>query len=277
MSDSLRPHELQHARLPCPSLSPGVCSKSCPLNRWYYLTISSSVTPFSSYPQSFPASGSFPMSQLFASGSQSIEASASVLPVNIQDWFPLGLMALIYFQSKGFSTVFSRGCSETPRALSIDPSPSVYTLPPLPQLRDPILWASVQLQLPWDSGTPPVLPKPPNTWLLPQQGGGSQPLALSCLPQIPAPRQVCSRHSIKASLGRVRMEGAQGPCQACREWAGSPSSLRTQKYLTLLFPLPQHMDKNSVRMTIGSKNTQRAGRISQEHHKFCPAEVINTK
>ena len=97
MSDSLQPHGRQHTRLPCPSLSPGVCSSSCPLSQWYYLTISSFVIPFSSCPQSFPASGSFPMSQLFVSGGQSIgvSASASVLPVNIQDWFPLRLTGLI--------------------------------------------------------------------------------------------------------------------------------------------------------------------------------------
>ena len=92
VSDSLRPHGLQHARLPCPSPTPGACSKSCPLSRWCHPTISSSVVPFCSCPQSFPASGSFPMSQFFSSGGQSIgaSASASVLPVSIQDWSPLG-------------------------------------------------------------------------------------------------------------------------------------------------------------------------------------------
>ena len=90
-------HGLQHARLPCPSLSPGVGSNSFPLSWWYYPTISSSVTSFSSGLQSFPASGSFPVSQFFASGDQSIgtSASASVLPVNTQDWFPLALTSLI--------------------------------------------------------------------------------------------------------------------------------------------------------------------------------------
>ena len=85
-------HGLRHARSPCPSLCPGVCSNSCPLNRWCHPTVSSSVTPFSSCPQSFPASGSFLMSQLFTSAGQSTGASAlaSVLPMNIQDWFPLG-------------------------------------------------------------------------------------------------------------------------------------------------------------------------------------------
>ena len=95
MSDSLRPHGLQHAKLPCPSLSPRVCSNSCPLSRWGHPIISSSVTPFSSCHQSFPASGSFPMSHLFASNGQSIEALASVLPMNIRGWFPLKLTGLI--------------------------------------------------------------------------------------------------------------------------------------------------------------------------------------
>ena len=109
MSDSLQPHELQHARLPCPSLSPRVCSNSCPLSQWYYPAVSSSVTPFPSCLQSFPASGSFPMSRLLASGHQSIEVSASVsvLPMNIQGWLPLGLTGFISLQSKGLSRVFS--------------------------------------------------------------------------------------------------------------------------------------------------------------------------
>ena len=105
MSDSLRPHGLQHSRLLCPPLSPGVCLNSCPLSRWCYPTISPSVAPFSSCPQSFPASGSFPVSQFFTSGSQSTGASvsASVLPVNIQGWFPLGSTGLISLLSKGLS------------------------------------------------------------------------------------------------------------------------------------------------------------------------------
>ena len=107
--DSLQPHESQHARPPCPSPTPGVYSNSCPLSRWCHPTISSSVVPFSSYLQSFPASGSFPRSQFFVSGGQSIGASAlaSVLPMNIQDWFPLGLISLITLQSKGLPRVFS--------------------------------------------------------------------------------------------------------------------------------------------------------------------------
>ena len=107
MFNSLRPHGLQYARLPCPSPPPGACSNSCPLSWWCYPTISSSVTPFSSCLQSFPASGSFPTSQLFTSDGQSIGASVSVLPINIQDWFPLGLTGLISLLPKGLSKVFS--------------------------------------------------------------------------------------------------------------------------------------------------------------------------
>ena len=105
VSDFLQPHGLQHTRLPCPSLSPGVCSHSCPLSRWCYPAISSSVIPFSSWPQSYSASESSPMSQLFASSSQSIRASASasVLPVNIQGRFPLWLTGLISLLSKGLT------------------------------------------------------------------------------------------------------------------------------------------------------------------------------
>ena len=106
--DSLRPYGLQHARLPCPSPTPGVCSNSCPSSQWCHPTISSSVIPFSCL-QSLPASGSFQMSQFFASGGQSIgvSASASVLPMNIQDWFPSGWTDWISLQSKGLSRVFS--------------------------------------------------------------------------------------------------------------------------------------------------------------------------
>ena len=108
MSVSLQPHGLQHARLPCASPTLRACSNSCPLSQWRHPTISSSVIPLFSCPQSFPASGSFPMSQFFSSGGQSIgvSASASVLPVNIQDWFPLGWTGWISLQSKGLS-VFS--------------------------------------------------------------------------------------------------------------------------------------------------------------------------
>ena len=109
VSDSLIPHGLQHTRLPCPSSAPGGCSNSCPSSRWCHPTISFSVVPFSSSLQSFPASGCFQRSQLFASGGQSVgvSASASVLPMNIQDWFPLGLTSWISLQSKGLSRVFS--------------------------------------------------------------------------------------------------------------------------------------------------------------------------
>ena len=100
---------IQHTRLPCSSLSSGVCSNSCPLHRWCHPTISYCVVPFSSCPQSFSASRIFPVSWLFTSGGQSIRASAStsVLPMNIHGWYPLGLTGLISLQSKGLSTVFS--------------------------------------------------------------------------------------------------------------------------------------------------------------------------
>ena len=108
VSDSLPPHGLQHAKLPCPSPSPRVCSNSCPLSHCYHPSISCSVIPFS-YLQSSPASGSFPMSQIFEPGGQNVGASAltSVLPVNIQDWFPLGWTGWTSLQSKGLSRIFS--------------------------------------------------------------------------------------------------------------------------------------------------------------------------
>ena len=109
MSDSLWPRGLRQARLPCPSISPRVCLDSCPLNQWCHPTISSFVMPFSSCLQFFPASESFPVSQLFTSGSQSTVTSvlALVLPLNIQDWFPLRLTGLIALESKGLWRVFS--------------------------------------------------------------------------------------------------------------------------------------------------------------------------
>ena len=109
MSDSLWPHELQHARPPSPSPNPGVYPNPCPLSQWCHPTISSSVIPFSSCPQSFPASGSFQMNQLFISGGQStrVSASTSVLPKDTQDWSPLGWTGWISLQSKGLSRVFS--------------------------------------------------------------------------------------------------------------------------------------------------------------------------
>ena len=109
MSNSLQPHGLQHAMPPCPSPTPGVYSNSFPLSRWYHPTISSSIVPFFSCLQSFPASGSFSMSQFFTSGGQRIgvSASTSVLPMNTQDWAPLGWTSWISLQSKGLSRVFS--------------------------------------------------------------------------------------------------------------------------------------------------------------------------
>ena len=109
VSNSLRPHELQHTRPLCPSPTPGVHSNSRPSSQWYHPVISFSAVPLSSCPQSLPASGSFPMNQLFASGGQNIEvsASASILPMNIQDWSPLGWTGWISLQSKGLSRVFS--------------------------------------------------------------------------------------------------------------------------------------------------------------------------
>ena len=124
MFNSLGPHGLQHAGLPCPSLSPWVCSNSCSLSQWCHPTISSSVVLFSSHLQSFPASGSCPMSQLFASGGQSIgaSASASVLPMIIQDWFPLGLTSLISLQTKGLSRLFSNTTVQKHQFFSTQPS-----------------------------------------------------------------------------------------------------------------------------------------------------------
>ena len=107
VSDSLWPHGLQHTRLSCPSPTPGVYSNSCPSSQWCHPTISSSIAPFSCL-QFFPASGSFPTSQIFSSGGRSIGVSASsVLPMNIQDWFPLGWTGWISLQSKRFSRIFS--------------------------------------------------------------------------------------------------------------------------------------------------------------------------
>ena len=109
VTHSFQPHGLQHARLPCPSPTPRAYLNSCPLSQWCHPTISSSVIPFSSCLQSFPASGSFQMSQFFTSGGQSVRVSAStsVLPMNVQDWFPLGWTAVISLQEKGLSRVFS--------------------------------------------------------------------------------------------------------------------------------------------------------------------------
>ena len=121
VSGSLRPHGLEHARPPCPSPAPWVYSNSCPSSRWCHPAISSSAVPFSSCPQSFPASGSFPMSQLFPWGGQSIgvSASASVLSMNTQDWSPLGWTGWISLQSKGLD---SQESSPTPQFKSINSS-----------------------------------------------------------------------------------------------------------------------------------------------------------
>ena len=121
---SLQPHGVQHARLPCPSPSLGACSNSCPLSQWCHPTILSSVIPFTSCLQSFPASGYFLMSQFFVSGVQSIGAAAlgSVLPMNIQDWFPLGLTGLISLLSKGLSRVFSNSTVGKHQLLGVQPS-----------------------------------------------------------------------------------------------------------------------------------------------------------
>ena len=125
--DSLRSHEPQHARPPYPSPTPGAYSNSYPLSRWCHPPISSSVIPLSSHLKSFPTSGSFQMNQFFASGSQSIgvSASTSVLPMNIQDWFPLGRTGLISLQSKGLSRVFSNATVQKHQFFSAQPSSPV--------------------------------------------------------------------------------------------------------------------------------------------------------
>ena len=124
VSDSLRPHEPQHTRPPCPSPTPRAYPNSCSLSRWGHLTISSSVVPFSSCLQYFPTSGSFQRSQLFVLGGQSIgvSASASVLPINTQDWFPWGWTSLISLQSKGLSRVFSNTTVQKHQSFCTQPS-----------------------------------------------------------------------------------------------------------------------------------------------------------
>ena len=135
MSDSLRPHKQQHARPPCPSPTPRVHPNSCPLSQWCHPAISSSVIPFSC-PQSFQASGSFQMSQLFASGGQSIgvSASTSVLPMNTREWFPLGWTGWISLQSKGLSRVFSNTTVQKHQffraQLSSQSNSHIHTWPP---------------------------------------------------------------------------------------------------------------------------------------------------
>ena len=124
VSNSLRPHGLWQARLPCPSPSPGVCSNSCPLSQWCHPIVSFCVVPSSSCPQSFPASEFFLVSWLFSSGGQSIGASvsASVLPMNIQGWFPLGLTGLISLLSRGLSRLFSITTVRKHQLFSAQPS-----------------------------------------------------------------------------------------------------------------------------------------------------------
>ena len=134
VSDSLRPHESQHARPPYPSPTPRAYLNSCPLGRWCHATISSSIVPFSSCPQSIPASESFPVSQLFALGGQSVgaSASASILPMNIQDWFPLGWTGWTSLQSKGLSRVFSNTTVQKHQFFGAQPSQSnshIHTWP----------------------------------------------------------------------------------------------------------------------------------------------------
>ena len=148
VSDSLRPHESQHIRPPCPSPTPGVYSNSYPSSRWCHPAISSSLVLFSSCPQSLPASGSFPMSQLFIWGDQStwVSASASVLPVNTQDWSPLGWTGWISLQSKGLSRVFSNTTVQNHQffcgQLSSQSNSHIHTWPldkPWPWLDGPLL------------------------------------------------------------------------------------------------------------------------------------------
>ena len=124
VSDSLWPHGLQHTRLPCPSPTPEAYSNSCPSSQWCHPTISSSFVPFSSRLQSLPAPGSFQMSQFFTSGAQStgVSASASVLPVNTQDWSPLGWTGWISLQSTGLSRVFSNTTVQKHQFFGVQPS-----------------------------------------------------------------------------------------------------------------------------------------------------------
>ena len=142
MSDSLWPHGLWHIRLPYPLPSPRVCSNSCPVSQWCHPTISSSVIPFSSCLKSFPASGSFLMSRFFASGGQSIGASvsASALPMDIQDWFPLGWTGLISLQAKGLSRVLSSFTVRKHQFFSAQPSLWFYSHIHKWLLEKPLLW-----------------------------------------------------------------------------------------------------------------------------------------
>ena len=142
MCNSLWPHRLQHARLLCPPLSPGDCSNSSSLSQWYYLTISSSAAPFCFFLQSFPESRSFPKSWFFASDCQSIEtlASASILPMNIQGWFPLGLTGLISSLSNGLSRVFSSTTIWKQQFFGCTSFPSNQQCRRFPLIHPPDLW-----------------------------------------------------------------------------------------------------------------------------------------
>ena len=151
MSDSLRPHGLQHTRLPWGSSTPRTYSNSCSSHQWCHPTISSSIDNFSSHPQSFPASGSFPMSQFFTSGGQSIgvSASASVLPRNIQDWFPLGLSGWISLQSKELSRVFSSTTVWKHQFFNTQPSLGSNSHIRIWPLEKPWLWLYGVLSVKW--------------------------------------------------------------------------------------------------------------------------------
>ena len=144
-SDFLQPHGLQHATPPYPSLSPGACSNSCPLSRRCHPNISSSATPFSFCLQSFPASGSFPMSQLFTSGGQSIEAPASVLLMNIQGWFPFRLTVLISLLSRGLWRVFSNTTIQKRQFFGTQPSLQSNSHIHTWLLEKPFLWLYVTI------------------------------------------------------------------------------------------------------------------------------------
>ena len=153
MSDSLRPHGLQHARLPCPPPTSKACSNSCPSSRWYHPTISSSVVPMSLHLQCFPASRPLQMNQFFTSGGQSIgvSASASGLPMNIQDWFPLGLTGWFSLQSKGLSRVFSNTTVQNHQflgtQLSLQSNSHIHTWQP----EKTKLWLDLTRLLCWQS------------------------------------------------------------------------------------------------------------------------------
>ena len=151
VAGSLWPHGLQRTRLPCPSLTPAVCSHSCPSSWWCHPTISSSVIPFSSCLQSFPTSGSFTLSQFFTSGDQSIRVSASpsVLPMNTQDWFPLGWTGWISLQAKGLSRVFSNTTVQKHQFFSAQFSLWSNTHIHTGLLEKPLLWLDGPLLTKW--------------------------------------------------------------------------------------------------------------------------------